>query len=126
MMQGLIAELVRELSKTVVEALDKDAETQGLDDGEHVVRTRSLIEALAWTLERQQVDEIDPTDFETEMRAFAREVFAQRCRRARTADGEPESADAGRQDYRYFDQLYGAKRRGRTRASTGYARDTRA
>src|SRR5574337_550425 len=114
MKQAPIADLVRELSTTVVEALDKDAETQRLDDEEHVVRTRSLIEALGWALERQQVDEIDPTEFEMELRAFAREVFAQRCRRVRTADGEPETADAGREDRRYFDGLYGAKRRGRT------------
>jgi hypothetical protein len=54
------ADLARELSKAVIEAVDKYAETQRLDDEEHVVRMRSLIEALRGTLERGQIDEIDP------------------------------------------------------------------
>jgi hypothetical protein len=117
MKQARIANLVRDLGKTVVEALDKDAEAQGLDDEEHVTRTRSLIEALAWALERQQVVEIDPAEFKTEMRGFAREVFAQRCRRARQADGEPDTANAAQEDRSHFDALYGAKR-GRTKKTS--------
>jgi hypothetical protein len=125
MKQAQIANLVTELGKTVVEALDKDAETQCLDDEEHVARTRTLIEALALALERQQVVEIDPAEFKTEMRGFAREVFAQRCRRARQADGEPDTANAAQEDRNHFDALYATKR-GRARASTRRARNARA
>lgn len=108
MNKSQIIDLMKDLGKTVVEVLDHDADVQCLEDEEYIARLRKIIEALAWAVERRHIGDMIPADFAAEMRAFAREVFVQRCKRVRRSENIPEEGDAAEKDRNYFEKLYGA------------------
>ena len=107
-------DLLKEVAKTVVEALEADAELQVIDDAEHLKRVRSIVGALSGLLQRESIPARDRVEFERATKAFARELFLRRCRNARNQDNADDREEI-EEDRKYFEKLYDAKvKRGKT------------
>jgi len=101
-----LTEVTKEIGKSVIEALEADTESQKLDDAEHIVRIRGIVRAIAAFLEREKVASKRRDLLEQELKAFAREVFLQRCQAARAVDEDADSLEEDGAGGKYFDHVY--------------------
>ena len=101
-----IADLGKELAKTVLETLESDAKRQILDDEEHIARVRHVIEGIVACLKRQGVPSKQGDLLQRELKAFIAELFIRRCGAARVADGESNGSEEQAADRDYFEKLY--------------------
>ena len=106
-----LADLGKELAKSVLEALDWDAKRQVLDDGEHIVRVRHVLDAIVACLKRKGIPCRQSDLIERELKVFAAELFVGRCRTARVADGEPNGPENEAGDREYFEKHYRSRKR---------------
>ena len=105
-----VAGLYKELAKTVLETLDSDAEKQVLDDGEHIVRVRHVLEGVVGYLKSHGVVSREVDLIQRELKAFAVELFIRRCRAARAADGQVDSSEPESENREYFEKVYRSRK----------------
>jgi hypothetical protein len=106
-----IVDLGKELAKSVVEALDLDAERQLLDDSEHIVRLRHVLDGVAGCLRAHGVPSRQSQHIHRELKRFAVELFLRRCRAARILNGESTDPQKEASDRQYFEKFYRSQKR---------------
>lgn len=106
-----LAGLGKDLAKSVLEALDLDADRQGLDDREHIVRLRHVLEAIVGCLKTHSMPSGQSEFVQRELKSFAVELFLRRCRAARISHGESNDSEKEASDREYFEELYRSRKR---------------
>ena len=101
-----VVDLGKALGDSVLQALDLDAERGVLDDSEHLPRLRSVVEAIVGCLKSRGLAAGQSKLVQHELKNFAAELFLQRCREARIAEGEPNESQNEAVDREYFEKLY--------------------
>jgi hypothetical protein len=103
---------IKDLAKSVLEALDDDWESQLLEDSEHIVRIRRVIDALVRFAESEGTATSDAARLQAELVAFAEHLFVAGCVAASRSEAsgcqeEAESvSEVRRESRRSFRQVY--------------------
>jgi hypothetical protein len=106
-----VVDLGKALGNSVLQALDLDAERGVLDDSEHIPRLRSVVEAIVGCLKTRGLASGQSKLVQHELKKCAAELFLQRCREARIAQGEPNDSQNEAADREYFEKLYKSRKR---------------
>jgi hypothetical protein len=103
--------LGKELAKSVLEALDRDAHRHLLEDREHIVRLRQVLEAMVGCWKTHGMPSRQSELVQQELKSFAVELFIRRCRAARISHGESHDPEKEASDREYFENFYRSRKR---------------